>query len=180
MNWGMLINLKNCVGCHACTIACQNENNLPFEMKYCKVNKVGPVGKYPHITSYNTVISCMHCQEAPCVDGCPTGASCHRDDGIVVVDAEKCVGCLFCMVVCPYGVRELNHATGVVEKCSLCYTRLEAGQVTRCVETCQLKARIVGDLDDPGSEIAKEIRRTGAQPLHQHLGTKPSIYYIMP
>lgn len=180
MHWGMLIDLKKCVGCHACTIACQNENSLPFDMKYCKVAKVGPVGEFPNLTGYNITISCMHCQDAPCVDGCPTGASHHREDGIVSVDPDKCVGCLFCMVVCPYGVRQLNEENGIVEKCTMCFGRLEEGQVTRCVETCQMQARAVGDLDDPDSEIVKLIRKNNAQPLYQHLGTKPSVYYIMP
>ncbi len=180
MHWGMLIDLKKCVGCHACTIACQNEHTLPFAMKYCKVSKVGPVGDYPNITAYNITTGCMHCADAPCVDGCPTGASHHRDDGIVTIDPDRCVGCLFCMVVCPYGVRQLNEENGIVEKCTLCFNRLDEGMVTRCVETCQLQARSVGDLDDPDSELVKMIRRYNAQPLYPHLGTKPSVYYIMP
>jgi Fe-S-cluster-containing dehydrogenase component len=180
MHWGMLIDLRKCVGCHACTIACQNENKLPFDMKYCTVNKVGPLGEYPNLTSYNITIGCMHCADAPCVDGCPTGASHHRDDGIVAIDPEKCVGCLFCMVVCPYGVRQLNEENGIVEKCTLCFNRLDEGQVTRCVETCQLQARYVGNLDDSDSDIVKLIRKHNAQPLYPHLGTKPSVYYIMP
>ena len=180
MHFGMLIDLRKCVGCHACTIACQNEHELPFNLKYCKVKKVGPKGQYPHLTSYNITLGCMHCEDAPCVDGCPTGASHHRPDGIVAVDPTKCVGCGFCMVVCPYGARQMNEETGIVEKCSMCYERLEEGMVTRCVETCQLKARYVGDLDDPDSEIVRLIHQHNAQVLEPQLGTKPSVYYIMP
>ncbi|HEY3424012.1 MAG TPA: 4Fe-4S dicluster domain-containing protein [Negativicutes bacterium] len=180
MHWGMLIDLKKCVGCYACTVACQNENKLPLALKYCNVAKVGPVGEYPNLTAYNIPVSCMHCEDASCVHGCPTGASYHREDGIVVVDADKCVGCEYCMVVCPYDVRRMNKETGTVEKCNLCFKRLEQGEVTRCVETCQLQARHVGDLDDPNSEIVKLIRKYNAQPLYPHLGTKPSTYYIMP
>ncbi|MBP2632776.1 MAG: ttrB 1 [Firmicutes bacterium] len=180
MHWGMLIDLRKCVGCYACTVACQNENNLPIDLKYNKLKKVGPVGEYPNLTSYNITTACMHCAEAPCVEGCPTGASYYREDGIVAVDQEKCVGCMFCMIVCPYDARHLNEQTGVVEKCTMCVTRLEEGRVTRCVETCQLQARVVGDLDEPDSEIVKQIRKHNAKPLHEHLGTKPSVYYIMP
>ncbi|MBP2649246.1 MAG: ttrB 1 [Firmicutes bacterium] len=180
MHWGMVIDLRRCVGCHACTIACQNENNLPLALKYCKIFKVGPNGEYPNLTSYNIPIACMHCEEAPCVEGCPTGASHRREDGIIAIDADKCVGCQFCMLVCPYGVRHMNKEAGAVEKCTLCFERLEAGKVTRCVETCQLKARHIGDLDDETGELMRLIRKDNAQPLYKHLGTKPSVYYIMP
>jgi Fe-S-cluster-containing dehydrogenase component len=84
------------------------------------------------------------------------------------------------MVVCPYGVRQLNEENGIVEKCTMCFNRLDEGMVTRCVETCQLQARSVGDLDDPDSDLVKMIRKHNAQPLYPHLGTKPSVYYIMP
>lgn len=180
MHWGMLIDLRKCVGCHACTVACQHENELPLAEKWSRVLRVGPMGQYPNLTSYFMPMPCMHCQEAPCVDGCPTGASFRREDGIVLVNEDKCIGCKFCMVVCPYDVRHYREETGTVTKCKMCYERLEQGQVTRCVETCQLKARYVGDLDDPDSEIVQLIYKHNAQPLHGHLGTKPSVYYILP
>lgn len=180
MHWGMLIDLRKCVGCYACTVACQIENKLPFTERWNKLTKVGPIGVYPNLTSYNLPMPCMHCQDAACVDGCPTGASMTREDGIVVVNKEKCVGCKFCMVLCPYGVRHYNEEKGYVEKCKMCYERLEEGMVTRCVETCQLKARFVGDLDDPNSEIVQLIRKHNAQVLYEEFGTKPSVYYIMP
>lgn len=176
----MLVDLRKCVGCHACTVACQNENNLALGERWTKVLRVGPIGEYPNLTSYYMPMPCMHCQDAPCVDGCPTGASYSREDGIVLVNEDKCVGCKFCMVVCPYGVRQFNEQKGIVEKCKMCYERLDAGQVTRCTETCQLKARYVGDLDDPNSEISYLIAKHNAQPLYPELGTKPSVYYILP
>lgn len=180
MRWGMLIDLRKCVGCYACTVACQDEHSLPVDIRYNKLAKVGPVGEYPNLTSYNITTACMHCQSAPCVDGCPTGASYHQANGAVAIDKEKCVGCMFCTIVCPYGARQLNKHTGIVEKCNLCVERLEAGGVTRCVQTCQLQARMVGNLDDPDSEIIKKIRKYNAKPLYEHLGTDPSVYYIMP
>lgn len=180
MHWGMLIDLRKCVGCYACTVVCQIENKLPLHERWSKMYKVGPVGEYPNLTSYNLPLPCMHCQDAPCVKDCPTGASSYREDGIVVVDADKCIGCKLCMLVCPYGVRCYNEEAGVVEKCEMCYKRLEEGKVTRCTETCQLKARYVGDLDDPESEINQLIRKYNAKPLYEELGTKPSVYYIRP
>lgn len=180
MRWGMLIDLRKCVGCHACTVACQNEHNLNLNEKWTKVLRVGPIGEFPNLTSYFMPTPCMHCEDAPCVDGCPTGASYKREDGIVLVDPNKCIGCKFCMVVCPYNARYYNEKKGIVEKCTGCYDRLENGQTTRCTETCQLKARYCGDLDDPNSEIVQMIHKYNAQPLHAHLGTKPSVYYILP
>lgn len=180
MRMGMLVDLRKCVGCHACTVACQNENHLDLADKWTKVLRVGPFGEYPNLTGYFMPVPCMHCQDAPCVDGCPTGASFTREDGIVLVDEEKCIGCKLCMVVCPYGVRLFNEQKGIVEKCIMCFERIERGEQTKCTETCQLKARYCGDLDDPNSEIAQLIRKHNAQPLHQDLGTRPSVYYIIP
>jgi Fe-S-cluster-containing dehydrogenase component len=181
MRYGMVINLKKCVGCYACTVACQIENNLPVGFKYCKVNHVGPIGKFPNLLSYSIPLACMHCQDAPCVTACPTGAShIKKDDGFVVaVDEKKCIGCLFCMVVCPYDARKVSPESKTVEKCTFCIDRLKDGLVTRCTETCQLKARIVGDLDDPHSEVMQLIRKHNAKPLQDELGTHPAVYYII-
>lgn len=180
MRWGMLVDLRKCVGCHACTVACQNENKLHLADKWTKVLRIGPIGEYPNLSGYFMPVPCMHCEDAPCVDGCPTGASFKREDGIILVDEDKCIGCKFCMVVCPYGVRTYNEAKGIVEKCKMCWERLENGEQTRCTETCQLKARYCGDLDDPESEIVRLIRKHNAQAVHSELGTKPSVYYIIP
>lgn len=180
MRWGMLVDLRKCVGCHACTVVCKYENKLIPGMQWTKVLKVGPIGEYPNLTSYTMPVPCMHCQDAPCVEGCPTGASFRREDGIVLIDQDKCVGCKFCMLVCPYGARHMNPDKGVVEKCVFCYERLEKGEVTRCTETCMMGARYCGDLDDPDSEIVQLIRKHNAKPLNEELGTKPSVYYIMP
>lgn len=179
MRPGMLINLRKCVGCHACTIACQNENNLDLTIKYVTTNRVVE-GEYPNLKGYSIPLPCMHCQEAPCVEGCPTGASYHQEDGVVRINATKCVGCRFCQVVCPYDARSFNPNTGVVEKCKLCVDRTAQGMVPRCVETCQLAARVYGDLDDPNSEISQMISYYDAKPLHEDLGTKPVVYYVWP
>lgn len=180
MHWGMLIDLRKCVGCYGCTVVCQLENGLPATERWSKMLKVGPFGEYPNVTAYSMPLPCMHCQDAPCVKDCPTKASRLLENGVVVVDTERCIGCKLCMLVCPYGVRCYNEETGVVEKCKMCVERLERGEMTRCTEACQLKARYSGDLDDPDSEIVHMIRKYNAKPLHEEFGTKPSVYYIMP
>lgn len=180
MRWGMVIDLRKCIGCHACTVACQIENQLPLDERWNRVYAAGPEGKFPNLSSYNLPRPCMHCEDAPCVDGCPTGASQRRPDGIVIVDPDRCIGCKFCMLVCPYGVRQYEEEKGIVQKCHLCYPRLERGEMPRCVETCQLKARHAGDLDDENGELVQLIHRYHARPLYPHLGTRPSVYYIFP
>jgi Fe-S-cluster-containing dehydrogenase component len=180
MHWGMLIDLRRCIGCQACTVACQNEHLLAPGEKWNRVVSFGPVGEYPNLSAYFTPILCMHCADAPCVKICLTGASFRREDGIVAIDEDQCLGCQLCLAVCPYGARQYNQQKGIVEKCTLCFGRLEQGGLPRCVEVCPLKARYVGDLDDPGSEIVRLIERYKACPLHPEYGTKPSLYYIFP
>jgi Fe-S-cluster-containing dehydrogenase component len=133
-------------------------------------------------------VPCQHCKEAPCIEGCPTGASYRTEDGIVLVDQNKCVGCKFCMVVCPYECRVFNRETGVVQKCVLCTERLHyvtakgksKPKPPRCVEVCHMKCRYYGDLDDPNSEISQMIKFFNAKPLKEEAGTQPSMYYIFP
>jgi Fe-S-cluster-containing dehydrogenase component len=180
MHWGMLIDLRRCIGCQTCTVACQNEHLLLPGQKWNRVLSFGPIGEYPNLSAYFIPILCMHCTDAPCIDGCLTGASYRREDGIVVVDEGKCFGCKLCLSVCPYGARQYNEQKGIVEKCTLCFERLEQGGLPRCVEICPLKVYRVGDLDDPGSEIVQLIRKHDARPLRQELQTKPSLYYIFP
>lgn len=104
----MVIDLKRCVGCQTCTVACKIENFVPPGVFFTRVNDY-EVGKYPHVRRHFLPTGCMHCKEAPCVDVCPSGSSCKREDGIVLVRQELCVGCRYCMVVCPYGARHFNE-----------------------------------------------------------------------
>jgi len=143
----------------------------------------------------------MHCADAPCVEVCPTGASYQREDGIVLIDQDKCIGCRYCMVACPYNARYFDfggnetyfpemeltpletarqegRAAGTVSKCTMCVDRIDAGEEPACVATCPTYARIFGDLDDPESEVSKLIAEHGATPLHPELGTNPSVFYI--
>ena len=176
--YGMLINTKKCVGCSACRIACQMKNHLDPEESFIKYHEI-ETGEYPNV--YNEIVptQCMHCEDAPCVAVCPTGAAYIGADGIVGVDHGRCIGCLYCMAACPYQVRVRNEETGAVDKCRFCtLSSYENGtKMCSCVDACLTGPRIFGDLDDSDSEISKEIARTGAAPIAGDL-TRAKIYYV--
>lgn len=198
MRYAMVINLKKCVGCMACTIACKSTNYTGPGIFWNTV-KDQEFGKYPLVKRNFLPILCMHCANAPCVEGCPTGASYQREDGIVMIDYDKCVGCKYCIEVCPYGARCFNktalgyfgptltpneeigyakHKIGTVEKCNFCVDRLKEGKEPACVVTCIGKARYFGDLDDPKSEVSKLIILRHGFRLFDELGTNACVYYL--
>lgn len=183
MRYGMVIDLRRCVGCNACTVACKQSNGTPPGMFYSHVS-LREEGAYPNATARYTPMLCGHCEEAACVSVCPTGAS-YRDEatGVVLVNAEECIGCESCLKGCPYNVRTLNPNTNVVEKCTLCFQRHEEEDwVPACVHNCCCGARYFGDLDDPDSSAAKAVAAAGAENCHQlddpH-GLKPATIYIL-
>ena len=125
MHYAIVTDLNRCVGCLACSAACKTVNNVPIGNFWTKVLRVGPTPKYegaqsPDVEMYFLPLQCQHCANPECVKVCPTGASVKRADGTVQIDKEKCIGCQFCVMACPYGVRYLNEAERVVEKCTLC------------------------------------------------------------
>ncbi|WP_048600330.1 4Fe-4S dicluster domain-containing protein [Rubeoparvulum massiliense] len=175
--YGMLIDVSQCVGCFACRVDCQMTNSLPPSESFIKFYEK-ETGTYPNVSLQIFPVQCQHCEDAPCVNVCPTGASYYTEEGMVLVDHEKCIGCKYCMVACPYDARVVNEETGVVEKCRFCYEAVTAGWQPACVETCIGSARIFGDLDDPNSDISKAIVEKKAQQLRPDLGTKPKIFYV--
>ena len=199
MRYGMVIDLWRCIGCNSCTVACRAEHGTPAGIEYNRVEKY-EVGKYPTAKMKFLPVLCMHCQEPACLKVCPTGATHKRDDGLVLVDDKKCIGCRYCVLACPYESRQFldviqsyyygNNPTpyemlkqkdfekGVVVKCDFCADRLAEGHLPACVETCPAEARYFGDLDDPESQVSKLIVDNGGAPLRGELGTKPSVYYI--
>lgn len=158
--FAMLVDLRKCVGCQACTVACQQQWGLEPEQRFTKVEAI-EYGEFPNVSRKFVTTQCMHCDQPPCQEVCPTGATYKRADGIVVVDEDKCVGCQYCLTACPYGARSYNQEKGIVQKCSFCAARLATGKEPACVNTCLGQARIFGDLDDPKSPIAKAASQPG-------------------
>jgi len=205
VRYGMVIDLKRCTGCFGCVVACKAEHHTPPKVFWAKVLR-NESGKYPNSTRQPIPVICMHCKEPECEKVCPTGATVKREDGIVVVDHEKCVGCRYCVVACPYGARYFTDKwkdyftgkdepsskyaeyskkkwmedsdRGVVTKCTFCVERVEKGLLPACALACPAEARTFGDLDDPDSEVSKLIKKKHGFRLKEELGTDPSVYYL--
>jgi len=195
----LVIDLNVCVGCSACVTSCKEWNTSGEAGPLSDSN---PYGKDPSGTFFNRVQtfevgtfpltevvhfpkSCMHCEDPPCVPVCPTGASYKREeDGIVLVDADKCIGCKYCAWACPYGAREFDEQQRVMKKCTLCVDRIyneelpEAERLPACVRACPAEARIFGDIHDPESEVSVLIREQGGYQLMPELGASPSNHYL--
>ena len=149
----IITDLNRCVGCLACSVACKVQNEVPIGSYWNKVVRMGPVpkedgGQFPNVEMYFLPLSCQHCANPECVNVCPTGATYKREDGIVVVDAEQCIGCQACVSACPYGVRYLDADLNVVQKCNMCADRVDEGLLPSCVAQCGGRARYFGDLDE--------------------------------
>jgi len=201
MKLGLVIDLDTCVGCHACAVACKQWNTSgtsgplsdyePYGEKPSGVwfNRIRhyEVDEYPNNKTINTPMSCMHCEDAACVTVCPTGASYKREeDGIVLVDQDKCMGCNYCAWACPYGARELDREEGVMKKCTLCVDRIydenlpEAERQPACVLTCPSNARFFGDFDNPDSEVSQMVRERGGYAMMPEQGYQPTNKYLPP
>ena len=176
-NLGMLIDLSLCVGCNACAVACKQENGIPVGAFNTWVESWDVVGEAGRVARANMPKQCNHCENAPCVKVCPTGASHRNEDGVVVVDQDRCIGCKYCMAACPYQVR-WQLESGEVEKCTFCEHRTSQGMLPACVSTCITHARTFGDLNDPESDISKKLAENATDVLYDDLGLKPKLYYI--
>lgn len=202
MRLGLSIDLDTCVGCHGCATACKQWNTSgtigplsetePYgqdpdgpwlnRIRTYEVEKAGEASKTVHFP-----MSCLHCENADCVTVCPTGASYKREeDGIVLVDQDKCMGCNLCAWACPYGARELDPVQGVMKKCTLCVDRIydmalpEHERQPACVLTCPTGARKFGDFDDPTSEVSQLKVQRGGFDLMAELGYEPTNTYLPP
>lgn len=173
--YAMFIDPNKCTGCHACRIACQMQWGLPPSMNFNRLEECEE-GKYPNLTRVITPVQCQHCDDPPCQRVCPTGATYKRADGIVLIDAKKCIGCKYCMISCPYDARVINEH-GVPEKCRFCAEYIEKGEVPACVSTCMCGVRTFGDLEDPDSPIHKAMEGKEVEHLLPHLETHPRIFY---
>lgn len=176
--WAFVIEQDRCIGCEACMVACSVENNVPRGKYRNWVINTPISGKFPDLEQEYIPGNCLHCDDPPCVTACPTGASYTREDGLVLIDADICIGCRYCIAACPYGARYRNDELGVVDKCSACVHRLDAGRPPACVETCIGGSRHFGDLNDPESKVSKLLATGRAKPFHPETGTGPQFYYI--
>jgi len=195
VRWGLLVDSSKCAtGCDICVTACNQENGLsggklPTDSQW--IRKLDLTDKRSG-QSHSLPMMCQHCEHPPCVDVCPTGASFKRADGIVLVDKHICIGCRYCMMACPYKARSFVHSDltdqkpdvprgkGVVEGCTLCVQRVDRGQTTACAEACTQaghNAIIFGDLNDPGSEIAKQLATYASKEVRADLGLNTGVRY---
>src|SRR5690554_376822 len=179
--FGMLIDLRKCIGCQACTVSCSVENQPPigqFRTTVLQYEIDKDDGSAVAMVSLPRL--CNHCDNPPCVPVCPVQATFQREDGIVLVDNERCVGCAYCVQACPYDARFINQETQTADKCTFCEHRLEVGLLPACVETCVGGARIIGDLNDPNSLISQQLKENSddIKVLKPDMNTAPRVYYI--
>ncbi len=195
--WGLLIDVSKCGdGCSECVTACSRENGWEdtghpaTDAQWIrKVTVKNPKSG----ASFDLPVMCQHCDEPPCVDVCPTGASFKRADGIVLVDKHRCIGCRYCMMACPFKARSFIHEAltdqkpyaprgkGTVESCTMCVHRIDSGRIPACVESCNATgggAMMFGNLNDPDSAIAKRVAELTATQLRDDLGVDPGVHYL--
>jgi Fe-S-cluster-containing dehydrogenase component len=214
VSWAFGVDTNRCIGCGRCVEACKLENGVPFNPE-CNRTWVerhavaadgtvyvdsphGGIDGFPtHSTAPGAATAeiqhsffmprlCMQCENPPCVGVCPVGATYQTAEGVVLVDQNRCVGCGYCVVACPYGARYLMPAgetspmgsAGVADKCTWCYHRVTAGRQPACVEVCPVGARVFGDLADPDSPIQAVVGAPGVSLLRADLGTEPQVFYV--
>lgn len=185
--YGMVIDLRGCMGCQTCVISCKTSNEVPADGYWSHVlNLSGSDELYlpteaPDVTMSFRPTLCNHCQNPACVMNCPTGAM-HKDDktGIVSVDQGICIGCKSCQSACPYSIPFFDAERTVVSKCNFCAGRIETDKDPYCVASCPARVRHFGLISESGSEVAKLINENDAQVYQPENGTNPSVYYILP
>ncbi|MBV9608443.1 MAG: 4Fe-4S dicluster domain-containing protein [Acidobacteria bacterium] len=198
---GMVIDLRRCIGCNACTVACKQEHGTPEGIHFARV-VTREMGTYPATKRTFLPVLCNHCHDAACVHVCPSGASYTRPDGIVLVNKDICIGCRACAVACPYmnrhfiergllqngydggslspleAIQFAAFEEGTMIKCTFCAHRIDKGLEPACVVTCPTECRIFGDLDQADGRLQQLIRQHDPQPLLAECGTKPNVFYI--
>jgi Fe-S-cluster-containing dehydrogenase component len=213
--WAFAIDTTSCVGCGLCVEACKAENQLPADPSFNRTwverhviamdgsvfvdSPDGGIHGFPPEStapgaagqavrqSFFMPRLCMQCANSPCVSICPVSANSVTPDGVVLIDADRCIGCGYCVVACPYGARYIvpggdgeasGRTPGVADKCTWCYHRIAAGRLPACVEVCPMGSRIFGDLNDPQSRLNGELKRRRSDVLRPELGTRPRVYYL--
>jgi Fe-S-cluster-containing dehydrogenase component len=194
----MVMDLKRCIGCHTCVVACKSEHNTPARVFQTLVLD-REIGVFPETNRVFIPVLCNQCAEPACVEVCPKEATFIREDGVVMIDFERCIGCGSCVEHCPYQARSLVQDNRtlfpdgrtvfekpvheripkrVAVKCDFCFHRLDRGGTPACVEACPTEARIFGDLADPDSTAARLIAKFAGWKLKPEAGTEPNVYYL--
>ena len=176
MRYGFLIDQNRCIGCHACTVACKEEHNIAVGVNRTWVKYIEK-GHYPDTRRHFAVLRCNHCDDAPCIEICPTIALFRRSDGIVDFDNERCIGCKSCMQACPYDALYIDPDRNTAAKCNFDASRVEMGYKPACEVVCPTQAILSGDLDNPNSTISKRIAMEKVSVRKPEKGTKPKLFY---
>jgi Fe-S-cluster-containing dehydrogenase component/formate-dependent nitrite reductase membrane component NrfD len=177
VKYGFILDNRKCIGCHACTVACKSEHEVPIGVNRTWVKYIEK-GVFPDSRRFFTVMRCNHCENPPCVDICPVGAMFQREDGIVDFNNDRCIGCKSCTMACPYDSIYIHPETSTAAKCNFCAHRIDQGLNPACVNICPEEAIICGDMDDPNSNIRKIMGRNQVQARKIEKGTTPKLYYI--
>jgi Fe-S-cluster-containing dehydrogenase component len=212
-DWAFVIDTTTCIGCGRCVEACKLENHVPedgeLNRTWVELHVVAedgsvtiespdggrhgfpaedasaPADASPVRDAYFVPRTCMQCENPPCTWVCPVSATYRSEDGVVLVDETRCIGCGYCLIACPYGARYMVPAgevspkgvAGVVDKCTFCYHRITRGKLPACAEVCPVSARIFGDLRDPASAVSVALTEKRVRVMKPALGTRPRVYY---
>jgi Fe-S-cluster-containing dehydrogenase component/formate-dependent nitrite reductase membrane component NrfD len=177
MNFGFIIDNRKCIGCHACTVACKAEHEVPVGVNRTWVKYIEK-GTFPDTRRLFSVMRCNHCADAPCVEICPVTALFTRKDGIVDFDNRRCIGCKACTQACPYDALYMEPDNHTAAKCNYCTHRVDIGLEPACVNVCPEHAIISGDMDNPETEISKLLARETVSVRKPEKGTLPKLFYI--
>ncbi len=177
MKYGFVIDNRKCIGCHACTVACKSEHDVPVGVNRTWVKQTEK-GVFPNTRRIFSVLRCNHCSDAPCVEICPVEALFNREDGIVDFNNDRCIGCKSCMQACPYDALYIDPQSHTAAKCNYCAHRVDIGLEPACVNICPEHAIVSGDMENPGSEISQLLAQEQVTVRKPEKGTQPNVYYI--
>ena len=172
----MIVDTGLCIGCQSCSVACKRENEVPLGVFRSWVKTVEK-GSFPDVSRDHLPLQCNQCEDPVCVSVCPVKATYQREDGIVLVDPHRCIGCQYCKAACPYGVRYLDPRKKIISKCFFCHHRLDAGLKPACVDACPTGARLIGNLLDPADPVAGLLGTRPFQVLLPEHATQPQVFY---